>query len=71
MTEPILHILSSFLIFIFLCEYLNFKKSFIITLLIGICKEQFDVYVIGSFFNWFDLLFNLIGILIALWLAKK
>jgi uncharacterized protein involved in cysteine biosynthesis len=70
--EYYLHILVSQIIFEFVFEILKIKSfnkklivSTLIVLFIGICKEIFDMLSYGLF-DWYDLLSDIIGILIAI-----
>lgn len=65
-SEFALHMLWSFLIAVFVGHYTNWWISILVTLVIGIAKEVYDSTRPGNFFDWKDLLFDCLGIGLAM-----
>jgi hypothetical protein len=63
-TDKYQHILASFMIMLLGFLFMSITLSIILTLLVGFSKEIWDKYY-GSGFCWYDMLANVIGIVMA------
>ena len=72
MVDFILHVSSSALLYVILRALnINTTKALLITILIGILKELFDLIIQNELFDFKDLLFNLIGLLLAWFITNN
>ena len=72
MVDFILHVLSSALLYVILRALnINTTKALLITILIGILKELFDLIIQNELFDFKDLLFNLTGLLLAWFITNN
>ena len=63
-------IVSCGIMLVFLWLYGSFWPAFILTLSAGIAKEVYDSYQKDNYFDWWDIVADLVGIIIGSWIWK-